>query len=621
MHAPSDPTSPPDDARGTPSTDVFIELTGVGKTYSRKSWFRRVLGRMARDSELEEDDLDDEPEPDEASPQPDNDHTHEALRNVTLAIRAGEIVGVVGRTGSGKSTLLNIISNLTLPTSGTLRGRGRIVPLHVFRRPMDSLISGRRNLELFGHMHGFSRAEVDPAIARAVDDCAFRAKIDQRVTLYASQDFMQLGYSFALHLNPDILVIDGPLAVGDAHNQKAFLDRLFAFPNDSRILIICTPKLSLLRQACHRVLWLDGGSVAADGPPEPVIKGYLQTASGDAASSGGAAASSGDYQNGPAWFLDFGFGSFLGKLIRDGNIVAVLAAGAPKASSRADTGVRAPAIPDAPIPSVPGPDAAAPAVAPADVIAALRAQEAAQAPDFAPLDLPMSVWGTLKSVRLLTRDGHPTQVAAPGEALVVEVSVEVVRPDTRVDLLAALAVSPGMEELRTKGVETFVPRPVLFTRLPDDTTLAHPGPYRLHIDLPAFLGAQGLDDCVMALSLTLVMRNGSPGFGGVNRADLSIRQIVDILCRLEAGEDLAEIVPVPDEPPTGQVELKLRDQLLANLPPLPKATANVSLAWFLMGSLNTETIQTTYTSPVKRGHALLRAALPMTIERAVDGPA
>lgn len=608
-------------ARQADEEACFVEIQGLGKTYKRRSWFKRVLGRLARDSDdIDDDEVDhgtDEEIEDRSSP--DGDRV--VLRGIDLRIDQGEVVGIVGRTGSGKSTLLDILCNLTLPTSGRIVGKGRILPLHTVRRPLDALLSGRRNLEIYGRMNGFTREEVADAIAPAVDDTGFRDKIDERVHRYSTSDFMELSYSFALHLEPDILVVDGPLAVGDAHTQRAFLERLFAFPGRDRILIVCTSKISTLRDLCTRAIWLENGAVAGDGPPMSVIESYLQTAKLEQATGalgrGTAAVANPEYvppvyRHGPAWFRETGMALYLGAREEEGfaRLSTLKAA--------TETGVR---------PSAPAAWDEVERVSPhaeslqalRDGIAALRAREAAETPDFGPLDRRMDVWGTMRRLRLLSPEGKPTQIAAPGETMTVEAEVEVARPDTRMAFLLSLAASEPVEGLLDKGPKAFETRRLLFSRIPHETIFERPGLYRVRVELPGALTGQTVDDIVMDLTLTLVLRNGSPGFGGVERRDLSYRQIVDILRRRDAGEHVADIVPVEDTPPDDPTERMLCDQLLRNLPPLPKAPENFALSWIVKGSLNVEVQATPYTSDVRRGTVALRPTLPMAIERARDG--
>jgi len=593
---------------------VFVELQGVGKTYSRRSWFKRVLGRMARDSDLEDEDDYDEPEEEEGASSP---FDRQVLRDIDLRIDSGEVVGVIGRTASGKTTLLNIICNVTPPTNGTVTGKGRIVPLATFRRPMDGLNTGRRNLEIFGRMNGFLKSEIQDAIERAVEDSDFSGKIDERITRYASTEFMQLGYNFALHLKPDILVVDGALAVGDAHNQQEFLDRLLSFPNPDRILILCTSKFSTLRDFCSRAIWLQDGIIAGDGEPGKVIETYL----GNAKSTRVPGTDLPEvYRRGPKWFLESGFALHLGHVQNQGK--AILSA----LQSPAVTDADGPVTPTADRPNV-APDAwdeVARFAAEPDAgsllsgIAALRAEERSRGFDFAPLNVPMGVWGTLESFRLLTRDGTPTQVAVPGESLMVETTFRVDRPDTRMDMVLALSASESIAGLLDKGPTAFATAPLLSSRIPRETIFERPGLYRVRVDLPGRLSEQIVDDVVLDCVLTFVLRNAAAGYGGVNRGDLSLSQIADILRRLEGGEALADIVPTADEPPEDPTERMLRDQLLRNLPALPKAIETVSLSLLLKGSLNEAVATGSYGSAIGRASIVMRPGLGMVVERARD---
>lgn len=612
----------------------FIELQAVGKTYRRRSWFKRVLGRLARDSEdFDDDDIvagaEEDERPDDAA---SDSGDRQVLKDVSLRIDQGEIVGIVGPTGSGKTTLLNIVCNLSLPTTGRVTGRGRMMPLHTMRRALDGLASGRSNLILLARLHGFSTAEASVAIEAAVKDAGFQHKIDEPVFTYASKDFTQLGYSFALHLDPDILVVDGAVIVGDAEFQKHFSERLSTYLRSGRIALLCISKISLLHEYCTRAIWIDRGQVFRDGPPGPVIEQYLNTARAkrqwaatpaeDGQTDGvlalGADAGAEDlpprFQDGPAWFAETGFDVYLEAISQSGAPFAHLSSRIPEQDGGNGAWTR---IFDSPGAN-PGPSDDGVAIG-AERIADLRASEAQEAMDFAPIDLPADVWGRLLSLRLLTADGSPTQVAAPGETLMMELQFHCARPDTRFDMLGVLSSSESLERLIDKGPKRFAVQKHLFTRLPREL-FPEPGMHRLQLAIPGSLSSLCYEDTVYELAITVVLRNRAPGFNGVERRDLSSAQILELLSQVNAGVPLADVTLPPDTPPEDEAALTVRDHLLTMVPPLPKAVLHVRLPWLVKGSLNTGVIATDYNSGVRRGDPVMRASLPISLERAGDPP-
>ncbi|NHH80829.1 ABC transporter ATP-binding protein [Burkholderia gladioli] len=198
-----------------------------------------------------------------------------ALNGVSLSVRRGETVGIVGRNGSGKSTLLQIVCGTLAPTAGSLSVNGKVAALLELGSGFDIEYSGRENIYLNAQLYGLTRAQIDAryeSIAAFADIGEF---IDQPVKTYSSGMFVRLAFAVIAHVDADILVIDEALAVGDAFfNQKCyrFLD---AFKQHGTILFV-SHDTSTIRKLCTSAVWIDAGRVIAQGAPAEVCAAYLE---------------------------------------------------------------------------------------------------------------------------------------------------------------------------------------------------------------------------------------------------------------------------------------------------------------------------------------------------------
>ncbi len=200
-----------------------------------------------------------------------------ALRDVDLAVDEGEAVGVIGRNGAGKSTLLKILCRITAPTSGASRTRGRVGPLLEVGTGFHPELTGRENVYLNGTILGMSRRDID----RRFDDIVGFADVDRFLDTplkrYSSGMYLRLAFAVAAHLDPEILVVDEVLAVGDAEFQEKCLGRMSSFRREGRTVVFVSHDLGAIGRLCERVVWLERGSVEADGPTRPVLDGYLRS--------------------------------------------------------------------------------------------------------------------------------------------------------------------------------------------------------------------------------------------------------------------------------------------------------------------------------------------------------
>jgi lipopolysaccharide transport system ATP-binding protein len=203
------------------------------------------------------------------------DGVFEALKGVSFDVPAGTTFGIVGRNGSGKSTMLKLIAGIGKPTSGTVGVQGRVSALIELGAGFHPEISGRENVFINGMMLGVSKREM----ARRFDEIVAFAEIadfiDAPVKTYSSGMYMRLGFAVAIHVDPDVLLVDEVLAVGDeAFTHKCF-DKLAELRRRGRTILLVTHSLDLVTRFCDDALWLDAGDVRAHGDPRRVIDAYL----------------------------------------------------------------------------------------------------------------------------------------------------------------------------------------------------------------------------------------------------------------------------------------------------------------------------------------------------------
>jgi lipopolysaccharide transport system ATP-binding protein len=202
-----------------------------------------------------------------------------ALKGVSLDISEGEVVGIVGRNGAGKSTFLKLLSRITYPTRGSLSVVGRIGALLEVGTGFHPEMSGRENIFLNGSILGMSRKEIRAKLDAIVDFSGVEEFIDTPIKRYSSGMGLRLGFAVAAHLEPDILLIDEVLAVGDAEFQSKCLRKLGELQSSGRTVLFVSHNLAAVENLCHRVIWIDDGRVCQDGKPQDVINAYLTKSS------------------------------------------------------------------------------------------------------------------------------------------------------------------------------------------------------------------------------------------------------------------------------------------------------------------------------------------------------
>ena len=208
-----------------------------------------------------------------------------ALRDVSFAVHRGESFGVIGRNGSGKSTLLKLVSGILKPTSGRIVVNGRVAALIELGAGFHPEITGRENIYINGIMLGLTRKEIDARLDSIVEFSGISEFIDQPVKTYSSGMYVRLGFAVAVHVDPDVLLIDEVLSVGDEEFSARCIAKIQEMKYRGVTLMFVTHQLDQVRTLCDRALWLDHGEPQVIGDPMRVVDAYLQEVAGGAAVS------------------------------------------------------------------------------------------------------------------------------------------------------------------------------------------------------------------------------------------------------------------------------------------------------------------------------------------------
>jgi ABC-type polysaccharide/polyol phosphate transport system ATPase subunit len=208
------------------------------------------------------------------------DETFAALDGVSFSVPRGAIFGVIGENGSGKSTLLKLVAGITRPTRGSLSVDGRVSALIELGAGFHPEISGRENVVINGIMLGLGRREIEARFDEIVAFAELENFIDAPVKTYSSGMYMRLGFAVAIHVDPDVLLIDEVLAVGDEAFTRKCLDKIAEFHRRGRTILFVTHSLGLVEKMCDDVLWLRQGRVADRGEPKRVVDAYLTYVAG-----------------------------------------------------------------------------------------------------------------------------------------------------------------------------------------------------------------------------------------------------------------------------------------------------------------------------------------------------
>src|SRR5437868_14455938 len=205
-----------------------------------------------------------------------------ALREIGFEVHRGDVVGIVGRNGAGKSTLLKILSRITEPTEGRVHIKGRVASLLEVGTGFHPELTGRENIFLNGAILGMTRAEIRRKFDEIVAFAEVEKFIDTPVKRYSSGMYVRLAFAVAAHLEPDVLVIDEVLAVGDIAFQRKCLGKLESVARQQRAVLVVSHNMSIVSQLCKQVMWLDHGRVVQTGPTREVVGAYLAQGSSSA---------------------------------------------------------------------------------------------------------------------------------------------------------------------------------------------------------------------------------------------------------------------------------------------------------------------------------------------------
>lgn len=209
-----------------------------------------------------------------------------ALQDVSFHVNEGEVLGIIGRNGAGKSTLLKILSKITYPTSGNIKVNGRVAALLEVGTGFHEELTGRENIYLNGSILGMRKRDVDERFDAIVDFSGVAQFIDTPIKRYSSGMRLRLGFAVAAHLDPDVLIVDEVLAVGDAGFQKKCLKAMEGLRSGGRTVLFVSHNMAAVENLCSRGIWIDAGRVRMDGATKEVIAAYMANTVGDQPAGG-----------------------------------------------------------------------------------------------------------------------------------------------------------------------------------------------------------------------------------------------------------------------------------------------------------------------------------------------
>lgn len=200
-----------------------------------------------------------------------------ALRNVNLTVYRGEVMGLIGPNGAGKSTLLQVVARILKPTEGRVWVKGQIAPLLGIGAGFHPELTGRENVFLNGTLLGFSRPEMEEKFERIVDFAELWDFIDAPLRTYSSGMRTRLGFAVATDTQPDVLIIDEVLSVGDADFREKSTTRMREFFESGTTILLVTHNMDTVKELCHRATWLHKGEIRMVGKSKKVVKGYIDS--------------------------------------------------------------------------------------------------------------------------------------------------------------------------------------------------------------------------------------------------------------------------------------------------------------------------------------------------------
>ncbi|MEX6689657.1 ABC transporter ATP-binding protein [Danxiaibacter flavus] len=261
------------------SSRIVIEASGLYKLYRlgamssgafkkdlSRWWTVNVMGKEDPFGKINED----------GSTETNEQQFMWALQNVSFNVKEGEVLGIIGKNGAGKSTLLKILSRVTRPTKGVVRGKGHIASLLEVGTGFHEELTGRENIYLNGNIMGMTKKDVDKRLDEIVNFSGIERYIDTPVKRYSSGMYVRLAFAVAAHLNADILIIDEALSVGDADFQRKCLNKIREISvKAGKTIILVSHTMHTVQSFCHRAILLQKGSIIEEGLPDHVVHKYL----------------------------------------------------------------------------------------------------------------------------------------------------------------------------------------------------------------------------------------------------------------------------------------------------------------------------------------------------------
>ena len=246
-------------------SDIAIRVEGVGKKYSigkqKEDTLRATIARLFSNSNKGGEEF-------------------WALKDISFEVKRGDVIGIIGKNGAGKSTLLKILSQITTPTTGRIEINGRVASLLEVGTGFHPELTGRENIFLNGTILGMTRREVKAKFDEIVDFSGVEKFIDTPVKHYSSGMYVRLAFAVAAHLEPEILIIDEVLAVGDAEFQKKCLGKMKDVSSEGRTVLFVSHNMSAIHKLCENVILLRSGNLYRQGITEQIIGDYLSDADG-----------------------------------------------------------------------------------------------------------------------------------------------------------------------------------------------------------------------------------------------------------------------------------------------------------------------------------------------------
>lgn len=249
----------------------------IGSTTLRDSverWWYRIRGKEELSRKIGTGRLMIEPDDPQAGPEP---NTLWALKNISFSVQRGEIVGIIGKNGAGKTTLLKVLTRITEPTSGRAVIRGRVSSMLEVGTGFHPELTGRENVYLNGAILGMRKSEIAHKFDEIVDFSGVEKFIDTPVKRYSSGMYVRLAFAVAAHLEPEVLLIDEVLAVGDAEFQKKCLSKMSDIGMEGRTVLYVSHNMPSIVNLCQRAILLSEGKIASDGKSADVVQQYLST--------------------------------------------------------------------------------------------------------------------------------------------------------------------------------------------------------------------------------------------------------------------------------------------------------------------------------------------------------